>query len=117
MTRIFSKTALAAVLAAATLASPVMAKDNGHNNGTGWGVGQVPPGHQKKAAAAHHAGHAKGDHLTNYTVINNYANYGLSKPPRGYEYVLSDGNIYQIAIETATIAATVGLVSALLNAN
>ncbi len=82
---------------------------NGHNNGNGWGVGNVPPGHQKKI-------YRQGDHLPDgYRVISDYHKYGLPAPGNGYRYAQYNGEIFKIAVQTAAVAATVGLVANLLS--
>jgi Ni/Co efflux regulator RcnB len=45
---------------------------------------------------------------TNYRVINNYRDYRLSAPPRGYQWVRSGNDAVMIAITSGLIGAVVG---------
>ncbi len=98
----FTKPILIAA-AALTLATPIYAA--GGNNGTGWGVGEVPPGAQKKM---------EQQKLTNYKRIDNPDKYGLPPAPSNQMYVQKDGEIYRVMRDTATVVAAVGILSELL---
>lgn len=90
---------------------PLRIADNGRkgNNGTGWGVGRVPPGHQKKMFGP-------GDRLPDgYRVLRDYDKYDLPDPGKGYEYRIFDGDVFKVAIATAAIAATLGYFDSLNN--
>ncbi len=45
---------------------------------------------------------------TNYRVVNNYRDYRLSAPPRGYQWVRSGNDAVLIAITSGIIGAVVG---------
>nr|WP_319250305.1 RcnB family protein [uncultured Celeribacter sp.] len=98
-----------AVLAALT-AAPVLATPNGHNNGQGWGVGKIPPGHMKKMM------YGRGDRLPDgYVIVRDYDRYRLPRPGNGYDYVRYDDQIYKVARDTATVVSAIGILSDLLN--
>ncbi len=76
------------------------------NNGTGWGVGEVPPGHRFR----------HGDRLpSGYREISDYSRYGLPDPGEGYRYVRYDGEIFRTLVGTAIVAGAFGLISNLVN--
>lgn len=68
----------------------------------------------RKATPAPSARHwAKGqrfdrNHATNYRVVNNYRDYRLSAPPRGYQWVRSGNDAVLIAITSGIIGAVIG---------
>ncbi|MBR9762219.1 MAG: hypothetical protein GYB53_01425 [Rhodobacteraceae bacterium] len=106
---LFATLTAVTALSGAAYATP----GNGHNNGKGWGVGHVPPGHQKKM---HRYYYAPGDRLPEgYMVIRDYDRYGLQYPGDGYRYVRYDNEVYRVMRDTATVAAAIGIVSDLLN--
>ncbi|WP_434288075.1 hypothetical protein [Celeribacter sp. SCSIO 80788] len=84
----------------ALTATPALAAPTG-NNGQGFGVGEVPPGHQKKQLPS------------GYVIIDDYAQYNLPAP-NGFKYAKHDGKIVKIDSDTMQVIATVGLISALL---
>jgi Ni/Co efflux regulator RcnB len=45
---------------------------------------------------------------SNYRVVNNYRDYRLSAPPRGYQWVRSGNDAVLIAITSGIIGAVVG---------
>lgn len=47
-------------------------------------------------------------YATNYRVINNYRDYRLSAPPRGYHYVRSGNDAVLVAITSGIIGAVIG---------
>lgn len=47
-------------------------------------------------------------YATNYRVINNYRDYRLSAPPRGYQYVRSGNDAVLVAITSGIIGAVIG---------
>ncbi|MCI4589631.1 RcnB family protein [Sphingobium sp. BYY-5] len=47
-------------------------------------------------------------YATNYRVINNYRDYRLSAPPRGYHWVRSGNDAVLIAVTSGIIGAVVG---------
>lgn len=47
-------------------------------------------------------------YATNYRVVNNYRNYRLSAPPRGYHWVRSGNDAVLIAIASGLIGAVIG---------
>ncbi|HAF40882.1 MAG TPA: hypothetical protein DCG90_03830 [Sphingobium sp.] len=47
-------------------------------------------------------------YATNYRVVNNYRDYRLSAPPRGYQWVRSGNDAVLIAITSGLIGAVVG---------
>ncbi|MES2159299.1 MAG: RcnB family protein [Pseudomonadota bacterium] len=47
-------------------------------------------------------------YATNYRVVNNYRDYRLSAPPRGYQWVRSGNDAVMIAITSGLIGAVVG---------
>ncbi|RYM15041.1 MULTISPECIES: RcnB family protein [Sphingobium] len=47
-------------------------------------------------------------YATNYRVVNNYRDYRLSAPPRGYHWVRSGNDAVLIAITSGLIGAVVG---------
>lgn len=47
-------------------------------------------------------------YATNYRVVNNYRDYRLSAPPRGYQWVRSGNDAVLIAITSGIIGAVVG---------
>lgn len=99
--------ALMALTAAPALADK--GNNNGHNNGKGWGVGHVPPGHAKKMQYGH------GDRLPEgYVIVRDYDRYNLPKPD-GYRYAQYDGQIYKVARDAATVVSAIGIISNLLN--
>ncbi|MFZ2998366.1 RcnB family protein [Sphingobium sp.] len=62
---------------------------------------------------ASHRRWAKGQrfdrrYATNYRVVNNYRDYRLSAPPRGYHWVRSGNDAVLIAITSGLIGAVVG---------
>jgi Ni/Co efflux regulator RcnB len=66
----------------------------------------------RKATPASHRW-AKGQRFdrsraTNYRVVNNYRDYRLSAPPRGYHWVRSGNDAVLIAITSGLIGAVVG---------
>lgn len=104
---LFATLTAATALSGAAYANP----GNGHNNGKGWGVGHVPPGHQKKMRRFY----APGDRLPDgYVVIRDYDRFGLQYPGEGYRYVRYDDEVYQVMRDTATVARAIGIVSDLL---
>lgn len=68
----------------------------------------------RKATPAPSARHwAKGqrfdrNHATNYRVVNNYRDYRLSAPPRGYQWVRSGNDAVLIAITSGIVGAVIG---------
>lgn len=83
----------------------------GNGNGNGWGGGHIPPGQAKKMVRP-----VPGERIpSGYVVIKDYDHYHLPAPGRGYQYVRYNDEIVKIAVDTAVVAATVGLVSSLLN--
>lgn len=68
-------------------------------------------------ARGYNGGHrwAKGQrfdrrYATNYRVINNYRDYRLAPPPRGYQYVRSGNDAVLVAITSGIIGAVIGSV-------
>lgn len=49
-------------------------------------------------------------YANNYRVVNNYRDYRLSAPPRGYQWVRSGNDAVMIAIASGLIGAVVGSV-------
>ncbi|MET0249062.1 MAG: RcnB family protein [Sphingobium sp.] len=47
-------------------------------------------------------------HATNYRVVNNYRDYRLSAPPRGYQWVRSGNDAVMIALASGIIGAVIG---------
>ncbi|MET0372579.1 MAG: RcnB family protein [Sphingobium sp.] len=47
-------------------------------------------------------------YATNYRVINNYRDYRLNAPPRGYQYVRSGNDAVLVAITSGIIGAIIG---------
>jgi Ni/Co efflux regulator RcnB len=47
-------------------------------------------------------------YASNYRVINNYRDYRLSAPPRGYQYVRSGNDAVLVAIASGLIGAVIG---------
>lgn len=47
-------------------------------------------------------------YATNYRVINNYRDYRLAPPPRGYHYVRSGNDAVLVAITSGIIGAVIG---------
>ncbi|MFB0873665.1 MULTISPECIES: RcnB family protein [unclassified Sphingobium] len=47
-------------------------------------------------------------YATNYRVINNYRDYRLAPPPRGYQYVRSGNDAVLVAITSGIIGAVIG---------
>lgn len=45
---------------------------------------------------------------TNYRVVNNYRDYRLSPPPRGYQWVRSGNDAVMIALASGIIGAVIG---------
>ncbi|CAH0349987.1 hypothetical protein SPH9361_00882 [Sphingobium sp. CECT 9361] len=45
---------------------------------------------------------------TNYRVINDYRNYRLNTPPRGYQWVRSGNDAVMIALTSGIIGAVIG---------
>lgn len=45
---------------------------------------------------------------TNYRVVNNYRDYRLSAPPRGYQWVRSNNDAVLVAITSGIIGAVIG---------
>lgn len=45
---------------------------------------------------------------SNYRVVNDYRNYRLSTPPRGYQWVRSGNDAVMIAITSGIIGAVIG---------
>ncbi|MAM63065.1 hypothetical protein [Maritimibacter sp. UBA3975] len=114
---IVTKAALAALCATA-LAAPAAAKPNGNNNGTGWGVGQIPPGHCKKIDACRAGVVDDGPDvqiINNYIVIEQPTTYGLPTLPADQLYVRRDNEVYRIMRDTAVVVEAIGIVSELLN--
>lgn len=113
-----SKTFVLSVLALA-VAVPAATANPGHNNGNGWGVGKIPPGHQKKMQvirqpAAVPAVVVQQNVLTDYVVIEQPARYDLPPLPDNQIYVERGGEIYQIYRDTAIVVQAIGIVSELL---
>lgn len=68
---------------------------------------------QKTVRKADHRRWAKGQrfdrrHAANYRVVNNYRNYRLSAPPRGYQWVRSGNDAVLIALTSGVIGAVIG---------
>lgn len=68
-------------------------------------------------ARGYNGGHrwAKGQrfdrrYAANYRVINNYRDYRLAPPPRGYHYVRSGNDAVLVAITSGIIGAVIGSV-------
>lgn len=62
---------------------------------------------------ADHRRWAKGQrfdrrYATNYRVVNNYRDYRLSAPPRGYQWVRSGNDAVLIALTSGVIGAVIG---------
>lgn len=47
-------------------------------------------------------------HASNYRVVNNYRDYRLSAPPRGYQWVRSGNDAVLIALTSGIIGAVIG---------
>ncbi|MGE4322889.1 MAG: RcnB family protein [Sphingobium sp.] len=47
-------------------------------------------------------------HSANYRVVNNYRDYRLSAPPRGYQWVQSGNDAVLVAITSGIIGAIIG---------
>ncbi|BAV64281.1 RcnB family protein [Sphingobium cloacae] len=47
-------------------------------------------------------------HAAHYRVVNNYRDYRLSAPPRGYQWVRSGNDAVLIAITSGIIGAVIG---------
>lgn len=47
-------------------------------------------------------------HATNYRVVNNYRDYRLSAPPRGYQWVRSGNDAVLVALTSGIIGAIIG---------
>ncbi|HUD91274.1 RcnB family protein [Sphingobium sp.] len=47
-------------------------------------------------------------YASNYRVVNNYRDYRLSAPPRGYQWVRSGNDAVLIAITSGIIGAVIG---------
>lgn len=47
-------------------------------------------------------------YATNYRVVNNYRDYRLSAPPRGYQWVRSGNDAVLVAIASGLIGAVIG---------
>ncbi|SCW45698.1 regulator RcnB of Ni and Co efflux [Sphingobium faniae] len=47
-------------------------------------------------------------HAANYRVVNNYRDYRLSAPPRGYQWVRSGNDAVLVAITGGIIGAVIG---------
>lgn len=78
------------------------------NNGRGWGVGQIPPGHLKKM-------YRNGDRLPDgYIVIDDYDRYGLPRPRDGERYVRLDNDVYRVARDTQTVVEAIGILDRLV---
>jgi hypothetical protein len=116
-------------LAATALAAPVAAKPNGNNNGTGWGVGKIPPGHCKKIESCRTdrdtVVYERADDITrdtpevqvinNYTVIEYPGLFDLPALPADQLYVRRENEIYRIMRDTAVVVEALGIVSEVLN--
>lgn len=70
----------------------VVRKDTYRDNGRRWAKGQ----------------RFDRRYATNYRVVNNYRDYRLSAPPRGYHWVRSGNDAVLIAITSGLIGAVVG---------
>lgn len=117
MTRIYGRTALAAV-AAVLIGSAVPAfADPQH----------CPPGHEKKGwCNSHHSGWDDGRdearayregyeegrrdairygerYYSDYDVIEDYGRYGLNPPPNGYYYARVDDDILMVQLATQVV--------------
>lgn len=62
---------------------------------------------------ADHRRWAKGQrfdrrHAANYRVVNDYRDYRLSAPPRGYQWVRSGNDAVLIALASGVIGAVIG---------
>lgn len=62
---------------------------------------------------AEHRRWARGQHFdrrhaANYRVVNNYRDYRLSAPPRGYQWVRSGNDAVLVAIASGVIGAIIG---------
>lgn len=100
------------ILATLSLATPALAAPNGHNNGTGWGVGKVPPGHQKKMQRQD----ARDVRvIRDYVVVRDPGLYDLPTLPADQIYVRQNDEIYRILRDTAVVVEAIGIVSDLLN--
>lgn len=101
------------ILAAATLALAAPAAANpGKNNGVGWGVGGVPPGHQKKMQRYEERDVRV---IREYVVVRDPGLYGLPTLPADQIYVRQNDEIYRIFRDTAVVVEAIGIVSDLLN--
>ena len=47
-------------------------------------------------------------YATNYRVINNYRDYRLNAPPRGYQWVRSGNDAVLVALSSGIIGAVIG---------
>lgn len=47
-------------------------------------------------------------HAANYRVINNYRDYRLNTPPRGYQWVRSGNDAVLVALTSGIIGAVIG---------
>ncbi|SFI48267.1 hypothetical protein [Celeribacter neptunius] len=102
---------------ALTAAVPALAAPNGNNQGRGWGVGQIPPGHQYKAQKQaqnqyrhrHQYRHRTGDTLPDgYVILSDYAPYRLPDPGQN-RYAISGDTIYKIARDAAVVVSAMGI--------
>ena len=113
----FSMLLAAAALFAASFALSAEAsgyKDKGYGHpGRGWGVGHVPPGHQKKYYKRHYS---RGDRLPDdYIIIVEPTRWGLRPLPRDEVYVRVDNQILRAMRDTATVIEAIGIVSRALD--
>ncbi|MBV7409159.1 hypothetical protein [Maritimibacter sp. DP1N21-5] len=109
-----NKTVVLSALALA-LAAPAAFANPGHNNGTGWGVGKIPPGHQKKMQVVRSQPViVQQNVLTDYVVIEHPERYDLPVLPANQIYVERDDEIYQVYRDTAIVVQAIGIVSEFL---
>lgn len=102
-----------AAVAASVVASPVLAAPNyGHDNNRG----RIEQNHRTNVRTYHRGPQVqyqswrKGQRFDrnrarNYRVVENYRNYRLQAPPRGYRWVQSGNDAVMVGITSGIIAA------------
>ena len=126
MSSLSKKVILSALVLA--VAAPAAIANPGNNNGNGWGVGKIPPGHQKKMQVIQQQQVVvppvvieqtpvvvQQNVLTDYVIIQQPSLYNLPALPDNQIYVQRDNEIYQIYRDTSIVVQAIGIVSELLN--
>jgi Ni/Co efflux regulator RcnB len=104
MKRMISTTLAAAVMLGSVAVGTASAQEYYGPPGYNHEPGYVPPGYHLAPNGGWHGWH-RGEHFRERrVVVYDYGRYRLRPPPRGYEWVQSNGQFILLAVSTGVIA-------------